>query len=116
MRKPLFFGFIGILSKILYRPLILNFQINDLGFQGFAPNLFAALSLCLFAAYWTEKKRIKKMIFVACGLLAYEIEQIWTSRTFDYLDIIATIIGLGISILILMRVIKKHTIISEIKD
>jgi len=96
----IFFGFMGLLSKIAYRPFILSSQINDFGIQGFAPNLFTALSMCLFASYWTNKGHIKTMIFVTSGILTYEIEQYWTERTFDILDIIATIIGLGVSILI----------------
>ena len=111
----LFFGFLGILSKIAYRPLIINSQINDLGIHGFVPNLFAALSLCLFAAYLTKKGHIKTMIFASCGILTYEIEQNWTSRTFDYLDIVATIIGLGISIFIFKIFVKRQTIVCETK-
>lgn len=40
------------------------------------------------------------MIFGLIGVLAYETEQIWTSRTFDYLDILATFFGFGLAILI----------------
>ncbi len=111
----LFFGFFGVLSKIAYRPFITHSQINDLGIHDFAPNLFAALSLCLFAAYLTKKRPIKTMIFASCGILIYEIEQNWTSRTFDYLDIVATIIGLGISILIFKLFAKRQTIVSKTK-
>ena len=102
------FGIIGLLSKIIYRPFILNSQINDFIFQGFAPNLFATLSLCLFASFLTKTGTIKTMIFVTIGLLAYEIEQYWTSRTFDILDVVATIIGLVISILIFNMFVKKQ--------
>ena len=82
--------------------------MNDFSFQEFAPNLFAALSLCLFASFFTKTGTIKTMIFVSIGLLAYEIEQYWTSRTFDKLDIIATIIGLVISILIFNMFVEKQ--------
>ncbi|MGM0582768.1 MAG: hypothetical protein ACQETL_18985 [Bacteroidota bacterium] len=91
-------GLLGFLVKIIYRPLIVENNINDYGFQGFAPNLFYTIGACLFAAYWVKKGQIKTMIFVTVGVLVYETEQIWTSRTFDYLDVLATIIGLGISI------------------
>lgn len=112
----LLFGSLGVLSKIVYRPIIINSKINDLGIQGFAPNLFEALSLCLFAAYLTRKNHITTMIFVSCGILAYEIEQIWTSRAFDYLDIIATIMGLVISILIFNRYAKRKRIVGGTKS
>ena len=93
-------GLLGFLAKVIYRPLIVENNINDYGFQGFAPNLFYTIGACLFAAYWIKKRHIQTMVFVTAGVLTYEIEQIWTSRTFDYLDILATVIGFGISILI----------------
>jgi hypothetical protein len=104
----IFFGIIGLLSKIVYRPFIISLQINDFNIQGFAPNLFAALSLCLFTSFWTKTGTIKRMIFITIGLLAYEIEQYWTDRTFDILDIIATIIRLVISILIFNIFVKMQ--------
>ncbi len=91
------FGLIGILVKTLYRPLILEFKINDFGINGFSPNLFYTISACLFAAYWIKKGHIKTMLFVTIGILVYEFEQIWTSRTFDFFDVFATLIGFGIS-------------------
>ena len=103
----LLFGFFGILSKVLYRPLILNAPINDFGIQGFAPNFFAALSLSLVASFWVKKGHIKTMIAVSCGILVYELEQYWTDRTFDYFDIIATILGLGMSVLIFISLDKR---------
>ena len=111
----LFFGSLGVLSKIVYRPIILDSQINDLGIHGFAPNLFAALAACLVAAFFTRKSHIKTMIFVSCGILTYEIEQNWTSRAFDYRDITATVIGLVISIFIFNRYVKRKRIVGEKK-
>ena len=52
---------------------------------------------------------------VTTGILTYEIEQNWSSRTFDYLDIVATIIGLGISIFIFKIFVKRQTIVCETK-
>jgi len=96
----LLFGSFGILSKLVYRPFIINTPIDDFGIQGFLPNLFAALSLCLFVSFWNTKNHIRSMMFVTLGILTYEMEQIWTDRVFNYLDVAATIVGLGLSVLI----------------
>jgi glycopeptide antibiotics resistance protein len=98
----------GFFSKLILRPLIHEYEINDFDFNGFAPNLFTAIGFCMFVAYSTNKKPIISMAAVTLGLLAYEIDQIWsTSRTFDYADIIATLVGFGLSVLILRSNSKK---------
>ena len=102
----LFFGLIGILSKVLYRPWIIDNNINDFGVHGFAPNLIYTTGICLFASFFLKKGHVKTMIYCTVGVLVYETEQLWTSRTFDYLDILATISGLGLAILI-FRVISR---------
>lgn len=56
--------------------------------------------MCLMVVYFKNKKQIKTMIAICAGVLIYEIEQNWTARTFDYYDIIASLLGLGISIII----------------
>jgi len=96
-------GAIGILVKLAYRPYIINHNINDIGIQGYAPNFFTVLSLSLIAAYFTKSNPIKTMMAVTLGVLFYEIEQIWTSWTFDYMDIIASLLGLGVAVLILKK-------------
>ena len=101
-------GFIAFFIKLFLRPLVIKQGFNDYGFHEFSPNLFYTIGMCLFAAFWV-KKRIKTIIFVTVGILAYEIEQIWTSMTFDYLDIIAIIVGFGISVLI----VTKHTRVAD---
>lgn len=100
MIYSLFFGIIGILSKVIYRPMVIDHNINDFGISGFAPNLFAAVAICLLAAFFTKTKTIKIMIFCTIGILLYEAEQIWTSRTFNFLDILATKLGLVLAIFI----------------
>ena len=100
-------AFMVFFIKLVIRPLVVENNINDFGFHEFSPNLFYTIGMCLFAAFWVKKGQIKTMIFVTIGILIYETEQIWTSRTFDYLDIIATIVGLGISVLIVSGKAKK---------
>jgi hypothetical protein len=100
----------GFFTKLLLRPLVNQYEINDFGFNGYGPNLFMAIGMSMFAAYFTKKKPIISMAFVTLGILAYEIEQIWTDMTFDYADIIATLVGYGLSVLILSVSYKRTAI------
>ncbi len=93
----------GFIVKLFYRPFIVENNINDLGFHNYAPNLFYALGICLIIPMFVQKRPIRTMIFATIGILAYELDQIWTSRTFDFQDIIATLVGLGIAVLIFNR-------------
>lgn len=106
----LFFGLIGVLIKVIYRPWIINNSINDLGISGFAPNFIYTTGICLFASFIVKKGHINTMIFCSLGVLAYETEQILTSRTFDYHDILATIIGLVFAIFIFKVISRKWEI------
>ena len=103
----LIFGLIGVLIKLVYRPWIVDNKINDFGIHGFSPSLVYTIGICLFTAFLLNKGHVKAMIFCAIGAMTYEIEQFWTTRTFDYLDVLATIIGFGLSILIFKRISKK---------
>ncbi len=47
------------------------------------------------------------MIYCTIGVLVYEAEQLWTSRTFDYFDIFATISGLIFAISIFKIISRK---------
>ncbi len=104
----LLFGFIGVLVKLLYRPWINNNNINDFGFNGFAPNFIFTIGICLFVSFFVTKKTVSIMIFSTVGILLYETEQILTSRTFDYLDVLATIIGLVAAISIYKMINRRE--------
>jgi arginine exporter protein ArgO len=58
----------------------------------------------LFKDTITFKKYISVVFFITLGAIAYEIEQLWTERTFDYLDIIASIIAAVIAIVLYQKV------------
>lgn len=100
-------GVLGITSKLFYRPLVIEYNIQDFGISDCLPNFFAAFSLCTLTAYLKSKGQIKSMIAVCGGILVYEIEQIWTSMIFDYLDVIASLVGLAFSILIFTTISNK---------
>lgn len=65
------------------------------------PSFFASFGLCMLVLAVVKKSKLKTMGFVMLGLLVYEVEQIWTSYTFDVNDIIATVLGYALSVLTL---------------
>jgi len=101
-------GITALFIKLFYRPWINHHQVHDFGWSGAAPNFLFSLGICLFIAFVSAKRTLEKMIYTTCGILLYEIEQLWSYRTFDFLDIAATLAGLGLAILIYKRVEVKR--------
>lgn len=91
---------LGFISKLAYRPWVLNHQIDDFGFQGFAPSYFYMVGICFVIAGFSKKYQIKNMLLAAAGATVYELEQCFTSRVFDYKDLLAIGIGLASAIFI----------------
>ncbi len=56
--------------------------------------------MCFFVVWFINKKQLQAMIAVTLGSLVYEVEQIWTKRTFDYMDLIAIITGFLLALII----------------
>ncbi len=96
----LLIGVLGFFVKLAYRPYILSNAIDDFGIQGFLPTLFYVVGICLFITFLTNKNQVIAMGYGALGALAYEFEQIWTSRTFDFLDLFMVFAGYGVSVFI----------------
>ncbi|WP_284218458.1 hypothetical protein [Agaribacter marinus] len=71
---------------------------------GSAPSFFYVLGAILFVPLIDNTIKFKKFLtlasLIALGALIYEIEQIWTTLIFDYKDILATLAGYLIAILI----------------
>ena len=102
-------GVLGLISKIIYRPLVYYYAIEDFGISDWLPNLFAVIVLCLIAAFLLKKRQIQAMIAICAGIILYEIEQLCTSMVFDCYDIVASLIGLVISIIIFNKFSVKYT-------
>ena len=94
------FGIFGFASKLLYRPFILTNHVNDFGINEFAPSFFYTAGMCLIAAAFSKKEPFIKMIAIALGSITYELEQIFTDRTFDIKDLIAVMVAFVTSIFI----------------
>ena len=110
------FGVLGFASKLLYRPLIMTNDINDIGINEFAPSFFYTAGLCLIGASFSKKKPQITMIFIALGSTAYELEQIFTDYYFDIKDLFAIMFALLISIFIFKIVESKENSFNETKS
>jgi len=102
-------GITALFIKLIYCPWVNQHPVNDFGWSGAAPNFLFSLGICMFIVFVSAKRPLEKMIYTTCGILLYELEQLWSYRTFDFLDIAATLAGLGLAILIYQRVgVKKQ--------
>jgi hypothetical protein len=104
----------GIVAKIPYREFIYSSGIRDWGIAGALPNFFAAIFMVLILSLW--RYTIGRAIAVTSGLIAYEFSQhpaiksiapflYSPTRTFDPLDVVASVLGCAASLMIL-RMIK----------
>jgi hypothetical protein len=96
----LIFGVLGFASKLLYRPLIIDNDLNDIGINEFAPSFFYTVGVCLIGACFSKKKPNVTMIFIALGSTAYEFEQMFSNYYFDIKDLFAIVGALLVSLFI----------------
>lgn len=55
--------------------------------------VFAVIDIAFLSLAYTKLKHQKAILFSLLGSLAYEFEQVWSSRVFDIYDIIALLLG-----------------------
>jgi len=93
-------AFLGFASKLVYRPWVLENRVEDYGMAGSAPSFFYVMGACLLIAAFSQKHPTKNMVYAAAGATVYELEQYYTSMVFDFNDMLATGIGLGVAVLL----------------
>jgi len=99
---------LGFGSKLIYRPWALENKIEDYGIAGSAPSFFYVMGACLLIAGFSQKHSIRNMVYAAVRATAYELEQYYSSMIFDFNDIVATGIGLGVAMLIDKGLLSKR--------
>lgn len=104
----LIFGLLGFASKLVYRPWIMDNDINDMGINEFAPSFLYTAGICLIGASFSKMKPNKTMILIGVGSIAYELEQVFTSSSFDIKDLFAIIVALLVSLIIFKIVESKE--------
>ncbi|MGE5500003.1 MAG: hypothetical protein ACM3Q2_18155 [Syntrophothermus sp.] len=94
----------GIATKLYYRRYILSNHINDFGLADCLPSFFFVTGIIffyfLFCKLSGEEISFKTIAFITIGVLTYELVPLSHGRTFDFKDIIATLIGASLAALI----------------
>lgn len=97
---------IAIILKSVYRQYIYTYQIDDFGIADSSPNFFAGIIILLM--YFTQVQKmslIRHALFVIIGLVGYELIQgsVFKNNVFDYKDIFASILGVGIGYICVLK-------------
>jgi len=103
---------IATLIKLYLRPYYFGNDHFSKLLLGSLPNFFYVLGFSfiypLFKGLISFKQHVIAVFFITLGTIAYEIEQLWTERTFDYTDIIASIIAAIISIVLYKKLFSNR--------
>ena len=95
-------GVVGLLSKTVYRHLIVSQNVNDLGLHGILPTFCFALLTVLVLSLWLSP--LSASLAAVAGGVAWELDQLRTDgfedvyvssagRTFDPWDLVAVGVG-----------------------
>jgi len=103
---------IATLIKLYLRPYYSGSNHFYKLLLGSLPNFFYTLGFSFIYPLFSHSIQLNKYIltvfFITLGTIAYEIEQLWTKRTFDYIDIIASIIAALISIVLYKKIFSNR--------
>lgn len=113
-----YFSIIAFLSILIATFIKLYLRPHYLGNNYFYKTLLGSLTnffyvlgstfiYPLFKNSISFKQYLNAVFFITLAAIVYEIDQLWTTtRTFDYLDIIATILAAILSVVIFKLLIK----------
>lgn len=112
---------IAILFKSVYRQYIKENNISDFGISDTSPNFFAGqiIVFVYFTQSVYEKNNfIKYSFFTLVGLIGYELIQgnFLAYRTFDFDDIIASIIGVILGYFLCIELNNRTTLLPKQKS
>jgi len=99
----LFSIFLSITIKFVRPEYFGNNNLLDI-ILGSSPNFLFVLGVSFIYALTKVEVEFKKFIgtifAITLGVIAYEFEQSWTNRTFDIIDLVASILAACVSIAI----------------
>lgn len=114
-RKNIIFGIIGFISvifgfiaKVFYRPYVSANHVNDFGIADCSPSFFYVIGFSLLLLLKPNKYAWLFIIVVTFGSLAYELMQSNNNGILDIKDIIASLLGGIISMLIWLRIERNY--------
>lgn len=97
---------LGFLSKTIYRDYINLNKINDYGVAGSLPSYFYVVGFTLLLLIKPTKYPKVLLLIVALGSVLYELMQWGSTGKLDVKDILASIGG-GLTVLVLLKLVKK---------
>ena len=97
---------LGFLGKIIYRPFIYSNDIYDLGIADSLPSLFYVFgfSFLLFINQFIKVYLIITIVMI--GSVLYEYYQFWRTDIFDLSDVIFSILG-GVLAILIYSILKR---------
>lgn len=98
---------IGFLAKNFYREYINSHGIDDFGLAGSLPSFLYVIGFSQILQIRPIKYPVLVILVVTLGSIIYEFKQSYRSGTLDINDIVASILGGIISLLILYIVEKR---------
>ncbi|HEY3391041.1 MAG TPA: hypothetical protein VGK38_15795 [Prolixibacteraceae bacterium] len=101
------FVIIGFMGKVFYRNYINSNGIDDFGLAGSLPSFMYVIGFSQLLQIRPVKYPSLIILVVTAGSIIYEFKQSYGSGTLDINDIIASIAGGAVSLLILSIVTKR---------
>lgn len=105
--KNLYYGFIGLaatilgfIAKVFFREYVFINNINDFGLSGFLPSLLYVIGFSQLLLIKPIKHPWVVVMFVTAGAISYEFMQFYSNGILDVKDILASLIGGIISLVI----------------
>jgi hypothetical protein len=102
------FVIMGLLAKSIYRDFINSHGIADFGLAGSLPSLLYVIGFSQLLMIRPVKYPALIILVVSAGSVIYEYKQYLDSHLLDVNDIIASVIGGIISLILLMQVEKWY--------
>jgi len=108
--------FLSLLVKV-YRDNLYGIDVLLDILLGSSPSflyLFGLISLVTLITWQSRTSSVlKNTLLLTLGALSYEVEQYWSSRVFDYYDLIATLLASFVFLLFHLEriILKKHTLV-----
>lgn len=106
-KKNLFHGLFGLISviigfmaKVFYRPYAYDYELRDYGLADFSPSLFYVIGFSQLLLLKPTKHPWFVIIVVTLGSVGYEMMQARANGIIDVKDIVASVFGGFISLLI----------------
>jgi TRAP-type uncharacterized transport system fused permease subunit len=105
------------MGRDVYRPYVYSHHVNDFGIADTMGNHLGTLTIVFFSLAVSHANRrdgLVMMVVIVLGLVLYEfVQELMRDSTFDWRDVVATLIGGAVSVLIYLAV---HRVKEGVRD